>query len=192
MFWKKEKQENIKTYDYYVLSEDVQDGFWFNLHYSENEEDPFFLDICKELILKGLSKKVTTLYFEILKDLEEESIMNHLEEKDHSNSCYMLKEDQITVKTKALDYTLIEKYLNGATSQHGQYRSPRRFSLYGYQNETVFEESLIELDEKNVKGLYDILILYEEPPQSLEFEIKSVQMDRNEWYDLIISICSKL
>ena len=191
MFWKNEKQENIKTYDYYVLSGDVQDGFWFNLHYSENEEDSFFLDICKELILKVLSNKATILNFEILKDQEEVSIKNHLEGKDHSNGCYMFKEDQITIKTKAVDYTLIEKYLNGATSQHRQYRSPRRISLYGYQSETIFEESIIDLVEKNVKGLYDIFILYEEPPQSLEFEIKSGQMNRNELYELIISVCSK-
>ena len=191
MFWKKEKQINIKTYDYYVLSGDVQDGFWLNLHYSENEEDPFFLDICKEIILKVLSNKATILSFEILKDQEEVTIINHLEGKDCSNNNYILKEDQITIKKKALDYTLIEKYLNGATSRHRQYRSPRRFSLYGCQNEAVFEESILDLDEKNEKGLYDIFILYEEPPQSLEFEIKSGQMKRNELFNLIISICSK-
>ena len=104
MFWKKEKQINIKTYDYYVLSGDVQDGFWLNLHYSENEEDPFFLDICKEIILKVLSNKATILSFEILKDQEEVTIINHLEGKDCSNNNYILKEDQITIKKKALDY----------------------------------------------------------------------------------------
>lgn len=191
MFCKKEKQGNIKTNDYYVLVGEVQDGFWCNLHYSENEEDPFFLNICKELILTVLSDKVTILSFEILKDQEEVTIINHLEGKDCSNNNYILKEDQITIKKKALDYTLVEKYLNGAISQHVHYRSPRRISLYGYQNEMVFQESLIELDMKNEKGSYDIFILYEEPPQSLEFEIKSGQMKRNELFNLIISICSK-
>ena len=191
MFCKKEKQGNIKTNDYYVLVGEVQDGFWCSLHYSENEEDPIFLNICKELILTVLSDKVTTLYFEILKNQEEVSIINHLEGKDYSNDCYIWKEDQIIVKTNALDYTLVEKYLNGAISQHVHYRSPRRISLYGYQNEMVFQESLIELDMKNEKGSYDFFIIYEEPPQSLEFEIKEPLMDRNELYDLIISVCSK-
>lgn len=191
MFCKKEKQGNIKTNDYYVLVGEVQDGFWCNLHYSENEDDPFFLNICKELILTVLSDKVTTLYFDILKNQEEVSIINHLEGKDYSNDCYIWKEDQIIVKTNALDYTLVEKYLNAAISQHVHYRSPRRISLYGYQNEMVFQESLIELDMKNEKGSYDCFIIYEEPPQSLEFEIKEPLMDRNELYDLIISVCSK-
>lgn len=191
MFWKKEKQGDKKSYDYYVLVGEEQDVFWCNLHYSENEEDPIFLNICKNLILTLLSDNLTTVYFEILKNQEEASIINHLEEKCFSNDSYMWKDDCIVVKANALDYTLIEKYLSGAISRYEHYRSPRRISIYGYRNEKNLEESLIELDVKNKKGLYDFFILYDEPPQSLEIEIKEGLMNRNELHRLIKNVCTK-
>lgn len=191
MFWKKEKQGDKKPYDYYALVGIEQGVFWCNLHYSENEEDPIFLTICKDLIITLLSDNLTTVYFEILKNQEEVSIINHLEEKCFSNDSYKWKDDCIVVKTNALDYALIEKYLSGAISRYEHYRSPRRISIYGYQNEKILEESLIELDVKNKKGLYDFFILYDEPPQSLEIEIKEGLMNSNELHRLIKNVCTK-
>ena len=192
MFWKKKKQqEESRLYDYYILAGEEKEMCWCNLHYSEDAEDSLFLEICKELILTVLSKNTVVTYLQILKKQEDLSIINFLETKNFPKDAYTFKNDEFVLKTPEANSILLEKYLKGAISSYKGYRSPRRFSLYGYQDKMVFRESLIEIDEKVDKRVYDICILYEEPPQSLEFEIKKVCMNLDGLCDLILSVCNK-
>lgn len=192
MFWKKKKQqEDIILYDYYILAGEEKEICWCNLHYSEDVEDPLFLEICKELILTVLSKNTVVTYLEILKKQEDLSIIKFLETKSFPKDAYTFNGDQFVLKTHEANSILLEEYLKGAISSYKGYRSPRSFSLYGYQDETVFQNGFIEIDERVDKGLYDICILYEEPPQSLEFEIKKVCMNLDGLCDLVLSVCGK-
>lgn len=55
----------------------------------------------------------------------------------------------------------------------------------------TFADNLGELEIEVKKGLYDISIIHQEPPQSLEFEVKKGCMELDELCELILSVCNK-
>lgn len=192
MFWKKKKQpKEQKTYDYYILAGEEQETYRCNFHYSEDAEDPLFIKICEDLICTVLSQNTVITHLEILEKQEELSIMHFLEMKNVPKDTKIFTGEKIIFKTYEADGGILEEYWKGAISPYEGYRFPRRFSLYGFPNKEVFQESLLEIDDKIEKRLYDICILYDEPPQSLEFEIKKDCMHLDTLCDLIVEACDK-
>lgn len=193
MFWKEKTKllEEDQQRDYYVLVGKDEEGSWCNLHYSEDVYDPLFWKICEELISNLLANNIVIICFEILKNQEALSILSYLEMKNCSKETYAAKEDQIMLKSIGVDIDLLEEYWEEAKMIYVGYRSPRQFSLYGFYDQKASEGQLLDLDKKIEKGLYDISILYQEPPQSLEFEVKNGCMDLDELCDLILRVSAK-